>query len=371
MCQSLKTASGTLACPADFDRRAISIAECSGATSPPDSTQESTTAPIEKVVPDVAAAVGLAANAPSASVIVEGGARVQVSVGGEPNALVHVLASGAGIGVFSPNRDGNESSSSNGGLLRDGLSFILLFDADRPVSMTRLVLGEWDSSDSARLEVSNHSSPAPIVNVSIIAADSALHAQQEALSGGFTKYVIVAGQGAQFSLKSFAFVERGANANQAPQDSGAANFPEPTPLLGTTEIALIATACAVALLIVAAVIAVFVCRRRRNNNEASNGEQAGSQLTPASTMSLGATPAEMHSFVDQPRTSEYGAIAPLIAGPPLVPDGRQSSLYGAAPSTPMYDSAPVPSSAPPVYVSAPHTPPIAQMYEDPESALRI
>jgi hypothetical protein len=227
VCQNLKNRDAILACSVDFDRRATSIAECSGATSPLDPTLESTTAPVERVVPDVADALGLAANAPSGSVTVEGGARVQVSVGGEPNALVHVLAGGAGIGVFSPSRDGTSSTgegSTGGGLLRDGLSFVLMFDADRPVSMTRLVLGEWDSTDSARLEASNHSSTAPVVVVNINAADSSLDEQQAALRGGFTKYVVVAGQGAEFSLKSFAFVERG-NLSPPAAGSDAANFP--------------------------------------------------------------------------------------------------------------------------------------------------
>jgi hypothetical protein len=102
------------------------------------------------------------------------------------------------------------------GALREGVSIELDF-AGRKVSITRLVLGRWDATDSARLEFTN----APILkqkqkrqigqtelSSSSVEIVSAEQSTSDATRDGFSHYVLVAGNGAEFSLKSFAFVDR-------------------------------------------------------------------------------------------------------------------------------------------------------------------
>lgn len=328
--------SSTASCPVGFGRRAASIAECAATTAAP--ATDATAAPLVVVaVDDVAAALGLAANstaasnATSSSVLVASGVAVQVRAGGAADATLVALGDGGGVGA-------------NGGLLRDGLSIELLFDSDRPVSLTRLVLGSWDDgADSARLDVmARRDDAAPAVQLTIDRADSSL--DEAALRSGYTKYVLVAGQGAEFSLKSFAFVDRSGAPAPAPTD--AASVPTDAPLFGVTEIALIAAGGA--LLVCIALGAVAFCLIRQRRRQQSAAASMSSSTTPL-PLGVGSAPhesqSEMHSFAD----------ASMRAAPSF-----RSSEYGAMTGKSMMPSQPS-------YAPAPHVFEALAMYDDPEN----
>jgi hypothetical protein len=297
-------------------------------------------------VDDLATALGLAANSsvPSASATVASGVGVQVRVIGDDATLL-ALSDGGGIGA-------------NGGLLRDGLSIELLFDRDRPVSMTRIVLGSWDASvDSARLDVMNRDDAAPAVQLSLSNADSTLDEASVSLRDGFTRYVLVAGAGAEFSLKSFAFVDRGAMPSPTSSSDDGANVTSDA-LLGTTEIALIAAGGALLFCIAGGLLAACLIRRRRQQ-QATSSDNA----TPLSSVPTH----EMQSFVSF-RGSEYGAMAPM-------PPSSAESNYGAmAPLATMQEMSLSHSQSPtPFFQYAlaprPSAPPAtaASSYDDPEN----
>jgi hypothetical protein len=291
VCQSLRavegdTSSELRACAEEFNLRVTDVAMCPSALAMP----AATTAGNSEVTVDIVGVLKLGNRETMAlgDVMLSGGLRLQVRVTGEDGALLRSLGAD-GLGAFSPSRDGANASNADGHL-RGGLTMEFLFPKERPVSFRRLVLGEWGSGDGAVLEVFNDefaqdqttggaettaapqtSSDAPTTTavenrkrqfgIVIRAAESTFGDETAA---GFTKYVVRPNEGADFTIKSFVFVERNA-ATAAP----IRGVDSPTGPLDTTAIALIAVG-AVLLLIVVAIVVVCIVRRRKRSEDASS-----------------------------------------------------------------------------------------------------
>jgi hypothetical protein len=162
-------------------------------TTPTTTTATTTTGTSEttvvEVVVDVVSVLGLGTTpVAQASATLEGGVQLGVRVKGPEGAALQTQ-DGEGVGV-----------------VREGTTLELDFGG-RSISITRLELAAWDASDAARLEFSNTpTQKRQMGSVDILSAQQSIG---DATRDGFTNYVLVAsGAGAEFSLKSFAFVAR-------------------------------------------------------------------------------------------------------------------------------------------------------------------
>jgi hypothetical protein len=293
VCQSLhlvdgNSSSGVRACAIEFDQRATSIAGCSARLPATTTAAGSVTATevVENV--DVRSVLQLGANEtkPMVDVTLAGGVRLQVRVIGEEGATLRGLgdSEGGGIGIQSP--------SNSGAQVRAGLAIEFAFAKDRPVSFRRLVLGAWDDTDMAQLELSNPSSERKRQSGgeagSVIVISDAETTFDKDTEAGFTRYVLSAVGESEFSLKSFQFVTRG-----GAQDISTATSSSDDDVIGdrdatgfqfdTMTIALIAAGGAVCLILFI-VLVVCVARRRKRNkasNESGSDSSGGNEMRPA------------------------------------------------------------------------------------------
>jgi hypothetical protein len=294
VCQSLhlvdgNSSSGVRACAIEFDQRATSIAGCSArlpVTTAPGSVTASEV--VENV--DVRSVLRLGANEtkPMVDVTLAGGVRLQVRVIGEEGATLRGLgdSEGGGIGIQSP--------SNSGAQVRAGLAIEFAFAKDRPVSFRRLVLGAWDDTDMAQLELSNPSAERKRQSGgeagSVIVISDAETTFDKDTEAGFTRYVLSAVGTSEFSLKSFQFVTRGGAQATATSSSSSSSDDAVIDASGfqfdTMTIALIAAGGAVCLILF--VLLVVCVARRRKRNKASNesgsdssGNKSMDEMRPA------------------------------------------------------------------------------------------
>lgn len=295
ICQSLhlvdgNSSSGVRACAIDFDQRATSMVGCSarlrattasGAVTSTRTTSTTTTTTSEVVV-DIASVLT------TANATLPGGVALDARVKAQDGAPVQALGDD---GVC---------------WLRAGVSLELEFGG-RSISITRFEVGSWDATDSARLEFSNSLNRKRQLGSGSVEIVGEHQSLIESTRNGFTKYVLVAGANAEFSLKSFAFVDR-TSAQQEPTD--------PPPALGTLEIALIAAFGALCVIIV--VIVVLIAMRNRNAKNRANSYQMPEFET---------TRDDTAHPIDQPRRqSSYASITSVRAN-------TTNSNYGPAPVT--------------------------------------
>jgi hypothetical protein len=275
-----------------------------------------TTETVVRETVDVTTALKLAMNETTAmgDVTLSSGVRLQVRVIGEQGAMLRSLGDG-GLGVFSPLRDGSDSSNATTGRIRAGLSMVFLFSKDHPVSFKRLVLGSWDASDRAQLTLTNSefamdttTTTSTAATETGTAADSTADATatmstggvrkrqqdeqvgavvlineadsafEEETAAGFTRYELAAMGDSDFSVKSFMFTMRvptSTSAMVSPTETtasdgqraiGETSVAEGGFVFDTMTIALIAAAGALCLI---CVIVLIVCLVRRKKNGAS------------------------------------------------------------------------------------------------------
>lgn len=275
--------SGQRACPSSFASvRATTIGECPAAptvaadtTASPDAS--ATAASVVTV--ELASALGMAMHATEAmaNATLPGGIRLQVHVSGEQGALVRSLGPTGGIGAYSPTRDGADPALSIAGQLRSGLSMVL--STNRPVVLSRLVLGSWDASDAAQLVLDGGSARTRAAKtLTILDAESSFDSET---ASGVSEFVVVAnGMTSEFSIKSFSFtaVMPPAQTGDATASSTLNDLPFGTPpdsaAMDTTTIALIAAGAAVCV-VVTVVVIVCVVRRKK--------KQSQTQMSPSKT----------------------------------------------------------------------------------------
>lgn len=250
------------------------------------------------------------------------------------------LSNGAQVQVTTIGASGVPSAGANGfGPLRDGAQLVLAFAPERPVSITRLELAAWDEGDTAQLAFSN----APVQrrkrqapqSVAITAAEQPVG---EATRAGFTTYTLIAGSGADFSLKSFALVEHMPPPAMptAPSDQLTVATPSAGESSGLSLLAivLIAVFGGLCLCVVVGVIVCAVARRRRQQREmttARDDEQPNlfDMETPAPKQQAESGPDEPYSSSTlqvSRSTSNYG---PVTALPPGEATLSRQHMYGS------------------------------------------
>jgi hypothetical protein len=287
VCQSLfvndvDASGGLRACPIDFDARATTIAACSPGGAPASTaTDGATTTTAAQVIEtvDIRTVLKLGVNETTAQadVTLSGGIRLQVRVVGEQGAMLRALDNG--IGVFSPSRDGTNSSNATSsapayGHVRAGLSVEFLFAKDRPVSFRRLSLGAWDDGDSAQVTISNDAFAAERrrddTSVIVLVNQAEWTFDEKDTSAGFTKYALSAVGESDFTIKSFEFATAARAPSDAPRgtdDANAITEMQSGFQFDTITIALIAAGGAVCLLLV---VGLIVCAVRRRKSKASS-----------------------------------------------------------------------------------------------------
>jgi hypothetical protein len=409
VCQSLHVVEGNAtsalqACPVGFNARSTTISGCPVATAPPGSSTAATVPPtttepevIESV--DVSSALNLAMHETTAmaDVTLSGGVRLQVRVTGEQGAMLRALGT-EGLGVYSPSRDGASASNATNmhGRLRAGLSMVFLFAKDRPVSFRRLVLGAWDATDAAQLEIANDEFAMDTTTTTTVAAtsseaiDSTAAASEAATTtaqsggvkrqlsemigavvlirqaessfenetaAGFTKYVISASGDSDFSVKSFEFVVR-KTATLSPSSSGTPDegndsraispeSPNGGLLFDVTTIALIAVAGALCLLIVIVIIAV-IARRRRSRGFAASGQVQQQQLPVPSASMAPVTSSDHYRSMDEMRPALVGpdsSLAQTLSGSDMYQSLSTSQHYKDMPVERSDSYQPLPAGA--------------------------
>jgi hypothetical protein len=348
VCQSMHNtegdaSSGVRACPSSFaGARATAIGECP--TAPTDAPATVSATPVPATTVTLASALGMAAHATAAlaNATLNGGVQLRVRAAGEQGALVRSL--GDSIGAYSPSRDGADPAAAVGGMLRSGLSLVLV--ADRPIVLTKLVLGSWDANDSATLALDDAAERkrAP----SMVAIRDAESSFDSGALRAATKFVLQAdGETSAFSLKSLDFVPADAPAPATTgadvaetRDDAASSLPIGAPdagALDTTTIALIAAGAAACLLVTIVVI-VCVVRRRGSkakgtdgSSTAADGESSGVQLQTVLVgdyRQLSSLPTTMDTLAsDATKSSETGEFYRQLD----LTQPEQQQQYRAAP----------------------------------------
>jgi hypothetical protein len=365
VCQSLNTvdgdaSSGLRACAIDFDQRATTIAQCS---TPATATPPATPMPVVIETVDVRSALNLGHNETMAlvNVTLGDGSRLQVRVKGEEGAVLRALDGEGGIGVWSPSRDGGNSTNataSSYGHVRNGLAIEFLFAKDRPVAFRSLTLGEWDEGDTAQVSIGNDAFASDRrrqeddTNTVVFVKQSEWTFDEKDTAAGFTKYVLSAVGESSFSIKSFQFTTvrpadstRSAdtttvaidNNNGQISESGSGGFQ-----FDTMTIALIAAGGAVCVLLVILLIVCVARRRRRRNGktgEESSSDSIGKsmdEMRPAlggTEFTLATTSSTEHSmpppYMPLPAPNRYNDLQ--IVAPTA---SESAGVYQALPAQP-------------------------------------